>query len=197
MTAVWNQWSENPRADLEHASELAQKALALDESNSDALSLLCQIDWMHSRYDQAVADAKRAVAINPNYAQGYHALADVLVIYGKPEEAIRAAQKAIRLDPNGKDLRLLDVGVAYVEMGRYEEAVPILKQPPGGISQRIGKPTSACSKPTSSLAASRTRELRQPRSCESAHSSLVASVAAHQGRSQEQAVAETICARPD
>ena len=28
MTAVWNQWSENPRADLEHASELAQKALA-------------------------------------------------------------------------------------------------------------------------------------------------------------------------
>ena len=128
MTAVWNQWSENPRADLEHASELAQKALALDESNSDALSLLCQIDWMHSRYDQAVADAKRAVAINPNYAQGYHALADVLVIYGKPEEAIRAAQKAIRLDPNGKDLHLLDVGVAYVEMGRYEEAVPILKQ---------------------------------------------------------------------
>ena len=37
---AWNQWSENPRADLEHASELAQKALALDDSNSTALALL-------------------------------------------------------------------------------------------------------------------------------------------------------------
>lgn len=128
MTAVWNQWSENPRADLKHAFELVQKALTLDDTNSVALSLLCQSDWMQARYEQAVADAERAVAINPNYAQGYHTLSDVLVIYGKPDAAIRAAQKAIRLDPTGKDLYSLDVGVAYVEMGRYEDAIPVLKQ---------------------------------------------------------------------
>jgi len=52
----------------------------------------------------------------------------VLVIYGKPDAAIRAAQKAMRLDPTGKDLYSLDVGVAYVEMGRYEDAIPVLKQ---------------------------------------------------------------------
>jgi TolB-like protein len=34
MTAVWNQWSENPRADLKHAFELVQKALTLDDTNS-------------------------------------------------------------------------------------------------------------------------------------------------------------------
>jgi adenylate cyclase len=102
MTAAWNQWGD-PRADLEDASELAQKALALDDSNSSALTLLCHVDWMHLRYDQAVADGKRAVVINPNYAEGYHALSDVLVIYGKPEAAIRPAQKAMRLDPDGKD----------------------------------------------------------------------------------------------
>jgi adenylate cyclase len=38
MTAVWNQWSDNPRADLERATELGQKALALDDTNSDALA---------------------------------------------------------------------------------------------------------------------------------------------------------------
>jgi tetratricopeptide (TPR) repeat protein len=128
MTAVWNQWSDNPRADLKHAFELVQKALTLDDTNSVALSLLCQSDWMQARYDQAVADAERAVAINPNYAQGYHTLSDVLVIYGKPNAAIRAAQKAMRLDPTGKDLYSLDVGVAYVEMGRPEDAIPVLKQ---------------------------------------------------------------------
>jgi len=129
MTAVWNQWSENPRADLEHASELAQKALALDESNSDALALLCEVDWVHLRYDQAVADGERAVAINPNYAQGYQALGDALNIHGNPEAAIRAAQQAMRLDPSGKDLYSGLIGIAYVDRGRYEDAVPILSSP--------------------------------------------------------------------
>jgi predicted Zn-dependent protease len=53
----------------------------------------------------------------------------VLVIYGKPDAAIRAAQKAMRLDPTGKDLYSLDVGVAYVEMGRYEDAIRFLSSP--------------------------------------------------------------------
>jgi tetratricopeptide (TPR) repeat protein len=117
MQFAWNQWSGNPLADLKDASELAQKALALDDTNSSALTLLSESDWMHWRYDQAVADGERAVAINPNYAQGYHSLSHTLLIYGKPEAAISAAQKAMRLDPTGRDLYLLDVGVAYVNMG--------------------------------------------------------------------------------
>jgi adenylate cyclase len=107
---------------------LAQKALDLDDTNSTALSMLCESDWMQLRYDQAVADGERAVAINPNYAAGFFALSDALNVNGKPEAAIRAAQKAMRLDPTGRDLYSYDVGVAYVEMGRYEDAVPILKQ---------------------------------------------------------------------
>jgi adenylate cyclase len=128
MLAAWNQWSANPLADLKQASELAQKTLALDDTNSSALSLLCESDWMQMRYDQAVTDGERAVAINPNYAGGFFSLADALNVYGKPEAAIRAAEKAIRLDPTGKDLYSYDVGVAYVGMGRYQDAIPILKQ---------------------------------------------------------------------
>jgi len=127
MMASWNQWGDS-RTNFEQASELAQKALALDESDSDALSLLCESDWMRGRFDEAVADGRRAVAINPNYANGYQALADTLIIYGNPEEAIRAAQKALRLDPTGKDLHSMSIGFAYVEMGRYTDAIPILKQ---------------------------------------------------------------------
>jgi adenylate cyclase len=128
MMSAWNQWSANPLADLKQATELAQKALALDDTDSSALALLGDSDWMQGRYDQAVADGERAVAINPNYAIGFFALADALNVYGRPEAAIRAAQKAMRLDPTGKDLYSGDVGVAYVEMGRYQDAIPILKQ---------------------------------------------------------------------
>ena len=105
-----------------------QKTLALDDTNSSALSLLCESDWMQMRYDQAVTDGERAVAINPNYAGGFFSLADALNVYGKSEAAIRAAQKAMRLDPTGKDLYSYDIGVAYVGMGRYQDAIPILRQ---------------------------------------------------------------------
>ena len=39
--------AQNPQADLERSSELAQKALALDDSNSDALALLSDLDWLN------------------------------------------------------------------------------------------------------------------------------------------------------
>ncbi len=125
---VWNQWSAKPQADLQRSTELAQKALALDDSNEDALRLLSYVDWMQSRIDQAVADAERAVAINPNYALGYLALSDALFIAAKPEEALRAAEKAMRLDPAARDLYAYAAGDAYARMGRYQEAVPLLQQ---------------------------------------------------------------------
>ena len=91
-------------------------------------ALLSYVDWMQQRFDQAVADAQRAVAINPNSAGGYQALSDALANDVKPEEALRAAEKAMRLDPAGQDLYAFEAGVAYCEMGRFQEAVPLLKQ---------------------------------------------------------------------
>jgi adenylate cyclase len=123
-----NGWSQNPQADKERSSELVQKALALDDSNSLALAMLSYVDWMQRRFDQAVAEGERAVAINPNSAQGYQSLADALNVSGKPQEAIRAAEKAIRLDPAHRDFYAYDIGLAYLEMGRYQEAIPIYER---------------------------------------------------------------------
>jgi adenylate cyclase len=128
MLASWNQWSANPPADLQRSFELAQKALALDDSNSDALALVSEIDWLQRQYDKSIADGERAVAINPNYAVGYLALSDALVNDLKPEEALRAAEKAIRLDPSREDSYLYAVGNAYNAMGRYAEAIPVLER---------------------------------------------------------------------
>jgi tetratricopeptide (TPR) repeat protein len=113
---------------LKRSAELAHKALALDDSNSDALALLSHVDWLQRRFDQAVADAQRAVAINPNYAQGYAALADAEGSEGRPKELLQAAEQAIRLDPAARDLDGYMLGTAYVEMRRFQEAVPVLKR---------------------------------------------------------------------
>jgi adenylate cyclase len=121
-------WSQNPAADLERATELAQKALTLDDSNGTALSQLCEIYWMQGQFDRAVAEGEQCVAINPNYPICYQALADALMNAGRPEDAIRAVDKAIRLDPRGGDFYAFFIGAAYVQMGRYQDAIPFLKR---------------------------------------------------------------------
>ena len=120
--------SDNPEADLNHASELAQKALDLDDSNSAALPSLCEIHWMQRRFDQAVAEGERAVAINPNFASGYQVLSDALTQTNRPEEAVRAAKKAMRLDPSRQDFYAFFIATPYVLMGRYQDAIPLLKR---------------------------------------------------------------------
>jgi adenylate cyclase len=125
---VLDRWSVNPAADLKRATELAQKALTLDDSNGTALSQLCEIYWMQQQFDRAVAEGERCVAINPNYPICYQALADALMAAARPEDAVGAAQKAIRLDPQGGDFYAFFIGAAYVQMGRYQEAIPFLKK---------------------------------------------------------------------
>lgn len=74
-----------------------------------------------------MADARRAVAINPNSAAAYQSLADALAISGEPEEAFSGTQKAMRLDPAKQDFYAYSAGIAYYGMGRYQEAVNVLK----------------------------------------------------------------------
>ena len=54
-------------------------------------------------------------------------LAYVLMVVGRTEEALEAAKTAVRLAPRqGEHLKAL--GEAYWHAGRYEEAIPVLKQ---------------------------------------------------------------------
>jgi adenylate cyclase len=94
-TGVLFRWSKNPEADLDHAAELAHKALLLDDSNSVALMALCEIDWQRRRFDLAVAEGKRAVAIDPNFAEGYVVLSEALGVSNRVEEALHTVEKAM------------------------------------------------------------------------------------------------------
>ena len=114
---------------LERASEMVQKAIALDDSLPGAYQLLSQIDvYKGGHYDRGIADAERAIALDPNSASGYFLLADDLDFAGKPEDAIESLNKAIRLDPRNRDFYLVELGWSYTLMGQYAEAVPLFKR---------------------------------------------------------------------
>ena len=71
-------WSESRQGSLERAFELAQKAVILDDSDSEAHRALGEISLWKMDYERAVAESEKAIALNPNNADRHVGLADTL-----------------------------------------------------------------------------------------------------------------------
>ena len=91
--------TKSPQQPLEKGVELAQKALAIDNSLAGPHGLLCALYTAKREYDKAIAEGERGVAFNPGGASELSNYAATLCYAGRPEEAIHLFQKAIRLNP--------------------------------------------------------------------------------------------------
>jgi adenylate cyclase len=118
--------TKSPQETLEKGIELAQKALAMDESIASAHSLLCGLYRRMREYEKSIAEGERAVALDPGGAGVLTHYAVSLGAVGRPEESIPLFQKAIRLDPFSSPYR--SFGDALREAGRFEEAASALKK---------------------------------------------------------------------
>ena len=120
--------TKSPRETLEKGIELAQKALAMDDSIADAHGLLCVLYMIKREYDKAIAEGEQAVALNPGGTLVLSDYACSLTYAGRPEEAIPVFQKAIRLNPFGPSSLYREFGHALRDTGRFEEAVSAYKK---------------------------------------------------------------------
>jgi TolB-like protein len=117
-----------PQETIEKSMELAQKALAMDDSIPGAHALLCQLYVVKGEYDKAIAEGERAVALSPGGADTLSEYAWSLSAAGRSEEAIPLFQKVIRINPYGKFTLYRGLGVALANTGRLEEAVSAYKK---------------------------------------------------------------------
>ncbi len=113
---------------LEKGIEMAQKALAMDDSISGAHALLCALYTLKKEYGKAIAEGERAVALDPGGAHSHGHYANSLSWADRPEEAIPIFQKAIRLNPFGTTALYLNFGIALMKTGWFEEAVLAYKK---------------------------------------------------------------------
>jgi len=131
------QWSQEP-AVLDRALELAQKAIARDDSCVDAYTLLSEVHLWKKQHDRAIAEAERAVNLEPNGADGYETLAEVLAWAGRAEESTGFIKKAMRLNPHHPFYYVWTLGHAYYLTGRSDEAVEtfrrVLEQNPNFVA---------------------------------------------------------------
>jgi len=139
---LWYDWGKSPSESLQLASELTQKALALDDTQDSAHSLLGNIYLMKHQHEKAIAEFEQAVALNPNGADAHAHLASALIYFGLPSEAISNLQKAIHLNPMPPDWYMTFLAWAYRQIGQYEEAITflhkVLHHNPDNLSALIG-----------------------------------------------------------
>src|SRR5262249_61156560 len=101
---------------------------ALDDSLARAHGLLGFVYARKQQYAQAIVEGERAIALDPNNADGYALQAGVLLFASRSEDAVRAIEQAMRLNPYYPAWYLQQLGNAYQQTGRYEEALAAYKQ---------------------------------------------------------------------
>ena len=128
MLSVQRGWSESPAKSLQMVFELAQKALAIDDSHDGAHTLLATYYNMKRQYDKGLAEAEKAVALNSNSSDAYMILAGTVGMIGRWEESVLYAKKSLRLSPFPGAYPFFSLGRAYFMTSQYDESITTLKK---------------------------------------------------------------------
>lgn len=118
----------SPQESLEKAHAMAQKALALDNTQAYAYQALSFVYVFKRRYEEALAASERAVELEPNSAGAHINLGRTLDYICRHEEAVKSLKKAIRMNPFPPSPYYHHLGFAYFNLGKYEEAVTAYKK---------------------------------------------------------------------
>jgi adenylate cyclase len=125
---VWLGASKSPRESLGKAAKLCKKAIALDENQDAPHAVLGHIYALTRKYDKAIEEGERSIVLNPNSAGAYVWFGMSLTYAGRSEEAIEMIKKGMRLSPFPPAYYMQNLGNAYREAGRYEEAITEYKK---------------------------------------------------------------------
>ena len=121
-------WTDNPVETLDHALQLARKAVELDDSTPQTWWALGFVYLAQKDFAQAEQAAMRSIEVAPNYADGYGLLALINSFNGKPEKAIDFNDKGIRLNPYYSHEYLVTYGLANYTLGKYDKAIEVLEK---------------------------------------------------------------------
>jgi serine/threonine-protein kinase len=104
------------------AKEAAMKALALDDSLSDAHAAVAVLSLRDWDWKTAEQEDQKAIALNPGYVTAHLSYSNMLRYLGRAEESIAEGKRAYELDP----LAVLTNQVlanAYLSARRYDLAI--------------------------------------------------------------------------
>lgn len=107
--------------------ELVRKAVSLDRSSPQVHWSAGYIHVHRKEYEEAAKSVEQAIALSPNYADGYGLLAYIRNWQGKGKAAEKNIKKAIEFNPHYTFDYPWNLGLAYYNQRRYQEAEISLK----------------------------------------------------------------------
>ena len=127
-------WADDPRAMMEEAGELAERAIVLDPFDARALTIAGHVRaFLHHRLREAIALHERALSLNPNLAMAWALSAVTYAYLGDPEEAERRNNRYKKLSPLDPHAFFFDAFFVLIHLLKrdYESAVAV-----GRVGQR-------------------------------------------------------------
>jgi TolB-like protein/Flp pilus assembly protein TadD len=118
-----------PQECFPQAEIAAKKALALDDTSSDAHAALASLRGLNGfDYPGAMIEYERTLQLNPNDATARQWFAnDTLANVGQTEREIAELKRAVELDPLSLVINS-NLGVAYIHAGRLDDAIAQLRK---------------------------------------------------------------------
>ena len=114
--------------ELQQATALAERAIALDNRFGVAYAMLSFAQLMGGNLDASLANARNAIEIQPGEAFSQFILGMNLTIAQRPEEAITALQEAVHLDPLEPRTPYLNMlAIAQYVAGAYSDSEDTLE----------------------------------------------------------------------
>jgi TolB-like protein/DNA-binding winged helix-turn-helix (wHTH) protein len=120
-------WEPSVTQSVARASDLAQRALKLDDSIPQLYFVTSQVKLFQRDYSGAINSIQKAIELNPSYADGYALMAWILQFAGRPKEGLRFMERAIRLNPRIPAIYRLVLGSIHYSLGNLEQAAELLR----------------------------------------------------------------------
>ncbi len=123
-------WSDTPQQSLKDMVSIAEKAVATDENDPLALTILAWAYNFAFKWDEALNTVDSAISISPNFAPAIGIRGVILACADEPDLAIIAVNEAIRRSPRDGFMPFWLMGVfwAYHSLQDYEKALAVARQ---------------------------------------------------------------------
>jgi DNA-binding SARP family transcriptional activator/TolB-like protein len=125
---VGQDWAGDPKAMMEKAGELAERAIALDPFDARALTISGHVRaYLHHRLRDAMALHDRAISLNPNLAMAWALSSGTYAYAGDLAEAERRNNRYKQLSPLDPHAFVFDTIMIIIQLMKrnYEKAVEL------------------------------------------------------------------------
>ena len=125
---VGQDWADHPKAMMEKAGELAERAIVLDPFDARGLAISGHVRaFLHHRLREAMVLHERALSLNPNLAMAWALSAVTHAYAGDTDEAERRNNRYKRLSPLDPHAFFFDAFFVLIHLMKrdYETAVEV------------------------------------------------------------------------